>query len=82
MLYRLLLWYGDACFLFPLKCSLHLLRAPSSIGISHIRWRLNLWQELKGAVAQASYSNDRSGDVAEDGTLEDDRSDEDVDLRS
>jgi hypothetical protein len=67
-------------FAVPLTYLLHLLCAPSSIGISHVRRRLNLWQEFEGAVAQASYSDDRSSDVAENVALENNRSDEDVDL--
>jgi hypothetical protein len=59
---------------------LHLLCTPSRIGISHVRRRLNLWQEFKRAVAQASYSNDGSSDVSENVTLENNRSNEDVDL--
>jgi hypothetical protein len=59
---------------------LHLLCAPSSISVSHIRWRLNLGQKFEGAVANAGYSNDASRNIAENMIMKNDRSDEDVDL--
>jgi hypothetical protein len=72
-----LYWNVTGAFTFlQSHCSLpfllDLLRAPSSIGISHIRRRLELWREFQCAVAEAGKADDCSGDVSEDGLLKQD----------
>jgi hypothetical protein len=70
----------DARSPFQLTCILYLLCAPSSISVSHIRWRLNLGQKFEGTVANAGYSNYPSRNIAENMIMKNDGSDEDVDL--
>lgn len=62
---------------FPLPF-LHLFRTPASVGLPHVRRRLNAGDEFEDDVADTDETDNGAGDNAQDSVVEQDRADKDV----
>ena len=58
---------------------LDLLGAPALVGLAHVRGGLDRGNEFQSQVADTDETDKRTGNVAQDVTVQHDRSDEDVD---
>jgi hypothetical protein len=59
--------------------ALDLFRTPAGIGVTHVRWWLDRWDELQSSVAKTGDHDDASNNVAECAVLEYQATNEKVD---
>jgi hypothetical protein len=59
--------------------ALDLFGTPASIGVTHVRWWLDRWDELQSSVAKTGDHDDASNNVAECAVLEYQATNEKVD---
>lgn len=59
--------------------SLHLLSAPARIGISHVGWWLNRWNEFQSGICETRAHNQSSDNVAESTVLQDQATSKEID---
>ena len=59
--------------------AIHLLGTPALVGLAHVRWGFDGWDEFQHQVSDTGEANKRTGNVPQHAVMQQDRSDKDID---